>query len=178
MLPGGGAISDNPKIIASFTLHISINFFDLKRLIGSYLIIFKSLSGCYFSSLHCMALEIAERYLFFVWEKKCAFPQQAAAPPLAKRHPVFTLHGKDFALKLEPFPTICNTMLCFPNTQSSLQHCLLREFRFGIGQIPSICKAAKMFQEFQLEELIGQKVLQFRIKLYKLLEKKLNTVHM
>ena len=151
MLPGGGAISDNPKIIASFTLHISINFFDLKRLIGSYLIIFKSLSGCYFSSLHCTALEIAEWYLFFVWEKKCAFPQQAAAPP-CKETPGVYIAWERLRPKIGPVSdNLQHDAATFPF--STVQHCFLGEFRVKLGGIFRIFARRQSVSRISIERI-------------------------
>ena len=86
--PGGRAISDNPKIIASFTLHISINFFHKQVLIlrphwQLYLIISKSLFGCDFSSLHCTGLDCREVFILCL-EEKVRISATSSSPPLQR----------------------------------------------------------------------------------------------
>ena len=120
--PGGRAISDNPKIIASFTLHISINFFHKQVLISRPHHLQKPFWVWFFkSALYGIGLP---RGIYSLFGRKSAHFRNKQLPPFAKRHPVFTLHGKDFALKLDSFPTICNTMLPrFPSTQCGIACC-------------------------------------------------------
>ena len=140
MPPGGRAISDNPKIIASFTLHISINFFHKQVLISRPHHLQKPFWVWFFkSALYGIGLP---RGIYSLFGRKSAHFRNKQLPPFAKRHPVFTLHGKDFALKLDSFPTICNTML----HSTAL---LVAGVSSKIGRwIPDICTAPKCFKNF------------------------------
>ena len=77
---------------------------------------------------------------------------------------MFTLHGKDFALKLDPFPTICNAMLPhFPSPHCSIACWENFEWNWKVNS--GYLHGAKVFQEFQLKELIGHQVFQFRFEI-------------
>ena len=74
---------------------------------------------------------IAERYLFFVWEKKCAFPQQAA-PPLCKETPGVYIAWERLRPKIGLVSDdLQHDAATFPFY--TVQYCLLREFRVKLG---------------------------------------------
>ena len=115
----------------------------------------KKFHHVWFLSLHCTGFNCGEVFILCLEEKVRI--SATSSSPLAKRHPVFTLHGKDFALKLDPFPTICNAMLPhFPSPHCSIACWENFEWNWKV-YILDICTEPKCFKNFNWKNWLDTK---------------------
>ena len=128
-----------PQTSCDFTAHWQVPFH------------FQKPSWWWFLSLHCAGLDLRERYFFFVWKKKCAFPQQASSPP-CKETPGVYIAWERLRPKIGPVSdNLQHDAATFPF--STVQHCFLGEFRVKLGGIFRIFARRQSVSRISIERI-------------------------
>ena len=113
---------------------------------------------------------IAERGIYSLCGRKSAHFRNRQPPPLCKETPGVYIAWERLRPKIGAVSDDLQHDAVFPQHTEFSAALLVARISIWDRANPEYLQSTKLFQEFQLEELIGQKVFQFRIKLYRLLE--------